>query len=806
VIRLNPPWKSAIRALRQHRAITAVAILSFSLAIALNATMYSMLDALINPRVEMRAPERLFWLDYRGDARHRVPDAMMDSLIAACTRACDGVAEYKQLYVTSLIAAGARSHTGDVVGVSVNYLTVAGIRLEEGRGFGPGDAEQHLPVVLISHSLAHELFARGVSPLGQRITVQGEPRVVIGVMGRNTNLPHEHPAVYEPIANARTALAADYHVTRLRDGAARADLESELEVIAARIVAAGGGAPGQSRFLLRAANDPQFHVSNFHYALIGAVLGVLLVACGNLANVQLARGIARARELAIRSALGADRRDLVLQLVRESALLAALGLALGLILTVWATHLIAANIPSQVESYVVEPQLTWRTVAVAALAAAACLGIAGLAPAIRVSRVNLNDLIKRGSGTGATRSHRRQYARLVVVEVALSLALAAGASVLVRVAWRADSLDLGYRPDGVTYALMTVKARDNTSAVPAANVMGRLIGEVEHLPGVTSAALHYTEGVSGGGMVVEDEGGSRRIPAPLYSYNGVTADYFRTMGLPLLRGRGFDPARRDEPEVMIDQHTARRLWPNADPVGRRIKLSAYDSLTPWVRVIGVVGDVVNPWSAMPGGAPGMMPFGDIYYLPGVADSIRAVRGETMLQLFVRADHDSERMPVELLQRFRSPTERVLLAEPWLDASGVRGQRRVYVFIAELFAIFAAAGLALAALGVYGIVLHSVAERRREFGVRVALGASPRDIVAQVMRESNLVTMIGIAAGLIIVKYSIPLLSAFSFFADRFDAGLFAAVAAGMLILGAASTLVPAVRAAYVNPVESLRND
>jgi hypothetical protein len=420
--------------------------------------------------------------------------------------------------------------------------------------------------------------------------------------------------------------------------------------------------------------------------------------------------------------------------------------------------------------------------------------------------VNLNDLIKRGAGTGATRSHRRQYAQLVVVEVALSLALIAGASVLVRVAWRADSVDLGYDANRVTYALMSVKAPAGASRLPADALTGRLVGEVENLPGVTSAALHFTRGVRGGGMVVEDDGGSRAIPAPLYSYNGVTADYFRTMGLPLLRGRGFDPARRDEPEVIIDQHTARKLWPNADPVGRRIKFSAYDSLTPWVRVIGVVGNVTDPWSAMPGGAPGMMPFGEIYYLPGAADSIRAVNGEAMLQLFVRADSNAERVPLELRQRFRAPPERVLLAEPWLEARGVTGQRRVYQFIAELFVIFAAAGLALASLGVYGIVLHSVAERRREFGVRVALGASPRNIVGHVLRESNVVMMIGVAAGLIIVKYSIPLLSAFSFFADRFDAGLFAAVAAGVLLLGASATLLPAIRAAYVNPVESLRND
>jgi len=794
--------------LRRHRAITAVAILSFGLAIALNATMYSVLDALIHPRVEMRGPDHLFWFTYHGAVRYKVPGTMMDSLIASCTRACSGITEYNNEFTPSVIGAGNVTRMGDVVGVAANYLAVTGIQPKAGHGFRPGDAEQRVPVVMIGEQLEGELFAPGVSPLGRRITVQGEPRIIVGVIGKHSHLPHDAPDVYEPIANTEAAFGNRFHVVRMRDGATRPELESELKVIAARINAAGGGTPGDSRFMFQRANDPQFHFSNFHYALIAAVLGVLFVACGNLANVQLARGIGRARELAIRSAVGADRRDLVSELTRESAVLAALGLVLGLLLTVWATHLIAANIPQEIESYVVEPQLTWKTLLVAVLAGAVCLGLAGLAPAIRVSRVDLNELIKRGSGTGATRTHRRQYAYLIVVEVALSLALVAASVVLIRVAWRADDLDLGYAPDRVTYGGMTVRAPTDSGMLPAAALVGRLAQELEHLPGVTSAALHFSRSVLGGGMVVEDEGGSRAIPAPLYSYNAVTADYFKTMGLRLVRGRDFDPSRRDEPEVIVDQHTARRLWPNADPIGKRIKLSAYDSLTPWVRVVGIAADAVSPWSVMPGpgGEASVAPIGDIYYLPGTSDSLPVFRGEVRLQLFVRADKHPERIPVMLLQHFQSPAEHVRIAIPWLDALGVTGARRVSGFVADLFIIFAGAALGLACLGIYGIVLHSVAERRREFGVRIALGASPGNIVRHVVRESNVVVMIGVAAGLVVVKYTIPLLGGFSYFTDRFDASLYAVVAVCMMILGAAATLIPAVRGAYVNPVESLRND
>jgi putative ABC transport system permease protein len=798
----------AARSFARQRGFTTVAVLSLALAISLNTTMYTVIDAMVRPTLAMREPDRLFSVVFYGDRKGRIDRAAAAALIRSSRRTIEATTYTTRGFFAVAVEHGSQFASAGVSFVGPNYFQVLGVVPLRGRLFVDADFADAARPIIISDALAQKLSLAAPLAIGTVIDVDGAPRPVIGVLGKGVNFPGQSFDVWQ-LPAATTSLANLVpNIVRVRSGASMKEVVAEFEVIARRAAQLSGETPKDVRYDFRPLNRPQFRFANFHLALIGAVVAVLLVACANIANLQLARGIARGRELALRTALGASRRQIVTQLLLESGMLAVGGLCVGLVLTFWGTHLLASRIPLNVAEYMIAPQITWRVFVVAISACALCTMLIGLVPALRVSRVDPNQLLKAGAGTGANRRHRRQYAAMVVAEIGLTLALLSGAALVVRTALQVNAIRIGYDPKPLAEATAAFTAeRDVVQSF--GEFFNVSVNRIRGVSDVASVAVYVRRGFVKYAVTVEERGGTpRERTASWEGYRVVSPNYFRTFGRAIVKGRDFLDGISSEPEVIIDQHTARALWPGVDPIGLQIKLGEFKSSAPWARVVGVVGDraefSLRTWDVK---NLGPHEIGDIYYLPSWRDSVILAAKGASVSWVVRASDAPARLPVVLRRELaKSPGLRYAFATSMEDELGIVQQRLRHDFVASLFGMFAVLAIGLAALGIQGIVAHSVAERTRELGVRIALGATSRHILGVVLREGNAVALAGIAVGLYFTKHSAGWLQAFTFEEDRYDAPLFAAMAAILFVVAVLSALWPALRATRVDPVESLRSE
>jgi predicted permease len=793
----------AARSLRKQPAFAAVVILSLAIGIALNTTMYGVLDALIKPRIDLNDAGRLYRIRYYGDYHNFVDNSARDSAVATGMHTYESITRSGMTNRGVLIERGENIMEGNVQGVAPNYFDVLGARPIAGRTFLPSDEGSDASPVVIDETLGAELFPDGKSPIAQKIIVNGDAHVVIGVLSHLSHLPGEAATVYTiaPI-NARGMYA---RTIRLRDGASPQDADRELRVVADRFAAEARENPKDVGFIFHQAADPDFQFRPIHLGLIAAVIAVLLVACANLANIQLARGIGRRRELALRSALGATRGRIIRHLLTESVLLGALGLVLGLVLTYWGGVALHVSIPKSVGSLIVEPQMSWRVLLFALGATVFCLIAVGVAPSISVSRTDPNELLKSGAGTGATKKNRSRYAVLVGVEIALALALSTIGTATVHT-WMVDSRrGYGFDPRPLATGYLTpTNPIGSTLLIP--DLFQSITARLKAVPGVTNAAASmFGPMLKGYSVTVSEATGPHEVLAMGGSVLSVSPSYFRTIGRPIIAGRDFADGERDHAAVIVDRKMARKLWPNANPVGALIKLGEKKSDLPYVRVVGVVGEQkdyeIDPDASYTRQFAGGD--GSIYYLPGPSDTASKYFPNA-LSFVARTDAHVERLPTALQHAIAgwgdARGSRVMsMAESMGIVQGIQNAR----FVASLFILFAAIGVSLAAFGVYGVVAHAVAERRRELGVRVALGATPRDILNAVLRETLVVALSGAAGGLFLTKYGVALLGDIAS-VDLYNAPLFAVVAAGIVGVAAVSAFVPAMRATRIDPTESLR--
>lgn len=790
-----------VRSLRRQPSYVAVVVLSLALGIALNTIMYEMLDALLHPRIDVVHPENLYWIRFYGDYKYHVDNRQRDEAITSGMHSYEAITRYEPTFGGRLLERGQNLTEGPIANVASNFFEMLGARPIAGRLFTPSDETSEARPIVIADRLVSALFPNGESPLGATILIDREPHTVIGVVSDATNLPNYYNLVWRlaPL-NPRSIYI---RLIRLRQGATPADAGRELTVVADRIAAQSGEAPHGVAFIFHQAADPEFQFKGFHLALVAAVVSVLLVACANLANIQLARGIRRRRELALRAALGASRRGLVAQLTIEAAILAGVGLVLGLLFTYWGARGLIALIPPSVGTYIVHPHLNWRVLEFALAATAFCVVAIGVAPAIPVSRADPNELLKSGAGTGATKRHRRQYGWLVGLEIALALALSSAAVVTVRMSTLLDGYWQGYDPKLLTVGYLAPKLPRGT-VIRYSELLDWSATRVRAVNGVESAAASTTIGVENYAVSVDDAGsGVREFPAPLYSARVVSPSYLRTMKLPIVSGRDFMDGERDRSAVIVDEQTARVLWPNQNPVGSLIKLGDRKSNAPYLQVVGVVGEQEGFRSQSSGrGMPVVSALGTIYYLPGPSDSVIVNNRPPLTRFVARARRSADELKISLRRELFDLGG--ISVETADESMGLTRRRQSAEFVASVFVLFAVLGLGLAAFGVYGVVAHSVAERRRELGVRIALGATSRDVVHAVLRESLVVALAGAAGGLLATKLSLPLLQSVIRGDDLFNAPLFAVVAAVLVATAAAAALIPALRATKIDPTESMR--
>lgn len=802
----------SLRLLRRHKRFAALAIASLGVAIALNTTMYSVLDAMINPKLDIRKPEQLYLGEYFGDYRRRVPVAQRNHEIIEDLGFHSGVTGFTGMRTGAMLERDGQLREAKILVVLPNYFSLLGVRPSAGRLLNDADVASKAATIVLSERSWRRFFPDQRWFDGATILLNGDPMVVVGVLPYEGDYPGANTDAWiSATANQLGEVPLD--LFRLRDGASPQHMRVELDGLHQRIKARSGDRARYQGFRITPWIRPQFRAWDFHLALIGAVAAVLLVACANLANLQLARGVARTRELATRVAVGASRGVIVRQLLAETAWLALGGLLLGAILTAWGMRVVELSVPDTLAEYVTKPQMSWRVAAFALVATVLSLTLVGLVPALLISRVDVNTLLKSGAGTGQSRRARRQYSYLVIVEVALALTVLCAASLLTRAA-----LTLHYTlpPEFDKIVAASVRLRpERGQEWTQFQWSEHLLDLARSVKGASIAATERWSYPSRHAVAAEDPGGTPRVfAAPQWGYDLVSADYFRLLGIEIVEGRDFSPGEFAEPQVILDQQTAKLMFPGSSAVGKLVKLdSPHVARAPWLRVIGVARALPTRSELrdeIRSGDP--RPFLRNVWVLNARDTgtVRFTEQQSFyfLQILLRTEGDGRRLALETMRTFASGRGMVVLPPRTLAQSFGPGQlREKHDFIAALFAVFGLCALALAALGVYAIVSHSVSQRTREFGVRVAVGASQRQIREMVLRDGTLLALIGIALGLLLTNETAGLLRRFLFSDyDRFDSRVYALVALGLFAVAWLASWIPARRATRIDPVEALRND
>lgn len=810
---LEQNLRVALRSLRRQPMFLATSVLSLAIAIGLNTTVYSMLDAMLNPRIAGAHPERLYTIRYFGDVRHVLPAGAVTEALRDGLRSYQAVSGYKAATAAATVARGDFARDVRPIYVRSDFFQVAGVAPIDGRFIPNADASGATPAV-ISDRLRNELFAGDASPIGASITLDGRVLKVAAVARRYSTFDALDTDLWVIESGDREA-ALPVDLIRMRAGFDPGSMNRELSVLAGRLALDAGESPKDTRFYFKPIAR-QFRVSGIHLALIAMVVAVLLVACANLSNLQLARGLDRGRELAIRASLGASRRALVGLLVSESVVITVVGVILGLLFAAWGSHLLVAAIPENSAGYVVAPEVSWRMPVAAMVAGIVCVCLVGLLPAIRLSRVDLHSLMKSGAGTGAHRGHRLRYGLLLAAQIAFTLPLVAAAVQLARSAYtiadrtfRTTEL-YGFDGDSVVAAHLTYPIRKGTY-VHLASITNELLARARSIRNVSTASVVFAAQPDSSLISVTDANGTTTVfPVPMWSYLVASPDYYRAMGLPVENGSDFLDGVYAAPTVIVDRPTSTYLWPHGGAVGQRIKFGGPRSNAPWLRVVGVRGDHLSPKARLYRAWFDTLRVEEIARTIAADDSVMAGAHGLRADLYVRATSNPHAIVGALREALSALTPGNVPQVQWeRDQYGISDAMAKADFMSAIFSGAAAVCLALAAFGVFAIVAQSVAQRRREFAVRISLGATPRGVLALILREGNVYVLAGVAMGLILTVETLGWLPASYFDLSATSIGTaftMTCVCAFVFAFAAVAALVPALRATTINPVDALRSD
>jgi len=791
----------AVRMLRRRPGFTALAVTVLALAIGANSAIFSVVEGVLLRAPAFEDPGRLVFIWEARPARNQVRNVVASYNYARWrerARSFTGISAYTSS-AANLTGSGdpERLDAGRVTG---NLFEVLGVRAFLGRALTDADSRpQAPPVAVLSEGFWRRRFAGDPGIVGRSLVLDGQPTTVVGVVPQSFQMPAGR-AIWLPITldqelhdawrgrsmTVVARLAPEATLAQARDEMARlhADLAHELPAYNT----------GWTVNVFPLHADLVRDVRPALTVLMGAVSLLLLVACANVANLLLARALSREREVAIRSALGASPARLVRQLLAESLLLGALGGVAGLLLGAWLLQGLLALLPAEVR-LVAHVGLNPAVLAFTAGLSLASAVLFGLAPALQQARPSLAPALKEGGPTrGASHARRRLKAALVVSEIALSLVLTAGTGLLLRSFWRLANVDPGFRPQGVLTVPVGLPDRTYPTPERQSAFIREAVARISGLPGVGSAAAMSATPLGGVGSATRFRVLDRPVPArgeePSTNVRIVTPGLFRTLAIPLLAGRDFD--ERDvagrPAVVVVSRGLAREFWPDKDPLGQRVSLS-WDGWTE-AEVVGVVGDV--RLNALDRDMPRVM------YWP------QAQLGSGFMALLVRTSTSppsvvpAVREVLATLDRDLPPGRFRTLDE--VAAGSLDPQR----FLLQLLGAFALVALTLAAVGVYGVMSYTVAERIPEVGVRLAIGASPGDIVRLILGQGLALAAAGIAIGVVLAAAGAGALGTLLYEVPPRDPFSLAAVAALLLLATLAAAWLPARRAARTDPLKALR--
>ena len=793
------------RMLRKTPGFTVVAVLTLALGIGANTAIYSLVNGILLRPLPYYQPDQL--VQVTGFYPKGAFAAMREQIHSM------DVAAYAEGYEFNLTGAGAPVRLSGTL-VSADLFAVLGAQPESGRIFRRGeDLAGQNNFVVLSHALWQQRFASDPSIVGCWIRLEGVQRQIVGVMPADFRFPSPQTQVWVPLnIDPRDTInywAGDFMpvIGRLRSGATLAQAGAEIRLFQSHV---GNLFP----WPMPATWNAGISAVSLQDGLVGdirarllillvAVALVLVIACANVANLTLSRAAIRGKEIAVRVSLGAGRGRIVRQLITESVLMAGVGGALGLALAAGGLSLLKSILPADTPR-VSDVALDWRVLLFAAALAIITGIISGTAPALHASRPELTETLKAGS-RGTTHSASQGLRRaLVIGELSLAVLLVCGAGLLIHSLWALSHVDPGFRSENVLTARVTPNESFCNDPGRCFSFYRDLANQVRSLPGVTNSALISTLPL-GGRVQKRSVNIENYLPAPsaaepLLWMNAVSPGYFQAMGIPFLRGREFAEADTsgNSRVAILSAETARRFFPNQDAVGKHLRLLGQKD---WCTIIGVAADVRG--YDLRRSVPQWMD-GTVYLPYGPGASLEDGHIPAEMTLIVRSGANQLQLEESLRNLASSLSDDTPIAEvkpmPVILSAAVSTPRAV----TSLFSAFAAVALILGVIGIYGVISFFVGQRTREIGVRMALGAQPRDVLKLVIHEGLSLTLIGVAVGLTAAFALTRFLAGLLYGVSPTDPLNFAGVAVLFAIVALAASYIPARRAMRVDPIIALR--
>ena len=792
----------AVRSLRTAPAFTTAAVVTLALGIGANTAIFSVVNTVLIQKLPYKDPGRIVIMYETEPELPKAPVTMPDLMDwRGRARGFESIASVQPQF--AVLSDDNRPERIPALAVTVDFFSTMGVPPAIGRGFTSEEAQQgRNNVVILSDPLFRRRFGGDPGVIGRKIRIDGGAFTVVGVMPPKFAFLNKYaftneawfPMVLE-MNEARRGSHDRFAVGRLKPGVTLEQAQAEMSAIAAQLEREHPNTNGKiGARIVPYQEDLTGRVREILVALLGAVGFVLLIACANVANLLLARGMARRQELAIRGALGATRGRIVRQLLTESVLLAAIGGAVGLALAYGAVaglkHIETLNIARLADISVDRTVLTFLLL----ISAAAGL-LFGFIPAVLQSRHDLHTELKQTIDRTVAGGGRASLFRsvLVAAELGLAVILLIGAGLMIRSVGRLLAIPLGFRPEGVLTAQILLPEKQYGSEEKTAAFVRSVLDRVRAIPGVTAASVANKlplRGGQNGTMVVEGETYSNaEMEGPLVENSNVYPGFFKVMGIPLRAGRVFTDAdfRKGFNGLIVNEAFVRVLLHGRSAVGKHI---SYDKNPPhWQEIVGVVADTRQHGlsnSAMP----------EVY----------ALSATPFLTLVAHTTLGASRLVEPIRKEVAAVDRDVPLAEvrtmqEILDLSSA--PHRTYM---ALIGVFAVVALALAAVGIYGLIAFAMSQRRHEIGIRLALGATRGSVLAMVLGEAGKLIAAGLIVGgggaLLMTKYLKSLLYEVS----PSDPLTFAAVLLFLAAVAFAASLVPALRATGVDPARALRHE
>jgi len=798
----------AVRQLRKSLGFTAVAAFTLALGIGANTAIFSLVSGILLQPLPYPRPSEL--VSVTGDFPKGAFAAMREQVHTM------EVAAYAEGHEFNL------SHIGNPVrltgtAVSAEFFSVLGARPELGRGFSVGeDAPGEDRYVILSHDLWAQRFSSDPSIIGRSIELEGVPRQVVGVMPADFHFPSLKTQLWVPLHNEpnnpSTYWAGDFMpvIGRLRPGSSAKQAGAEMRLFQSRVFALFPWTMPASWnadvSVVSLRNGMVADVRTRLLLLLGAVALVLMIACANVANLMLSRAVVREKEMGIRAALGAAPGRIVRQLLTESVLLAVVGAALGLGLAAAGLSILKTALPADTPR-LLDVHLDWRVLTFTG-GLAILTGLAfGLAPALQSSRSPLSESLNSVARGAVVSVSKRLRGSLAIAEVALSVLLVIAAGLLIRSFWSLSHVDTGFQSQQILTARITPDESFCNDPTRCLAFYRSLLDRIQATPGISRASLINTLPL--GGRVakrsfdIEDfTVASSSQTQPLFWLDVVSSDYFRVMGIPLISGRWFNAS--DEaggpPVVVVTATTARKFWPDCSAVGKHVRFVGDKD---WHTVVGIVADV-RAYDLQNNEPDYMKGTAYVPYTPLATLEDGRVPAEMTLAVRTNADDPTA---VNLLR------ETLTQLIPEVPISEIRTMRAVVSEAAStsqsttvLFSTFAGVALVLGVVGIYGVLSFLVSRRRREMGVRMALGARRADVLLLVMKEGSKFALAGIALGLIGAFFLAKLLAAQLYGVSAIDPITYVSVSVLVAIVTLGACFIPARSAMQVDPIVALRGE